>query len=425
MAKKRKSKLRENVETILSAILIALLIRIFLIEAYKIPTGSMIPTLIAGDYLLVNKFIYGVRIPVLGYKLPGFTSPKRGDIVVFHYPLYKSPGWHKELADLLTFGLSGFTNTHDFPKNFIKRLVAIPGDQYSFNGITDKISIKERGSDNIYHEVPFTYSKEINNKSLLEKILKIKNPKQVKNDFPEQISIDSFNNEVLKKVTNQKDRELITRYYRLNNDKTNYEFNSNYHHPKREKDLKDKMHKILSSIDFIKPYYIKSKDNPKQIRGLYNGEVLKAEGFPTSKHESLEHIIQINPEPGTLKIPFLYIPKEGDLLEIKVVKDTLEGKAGEEEVVQFYINKKLLRSISIEEYEDIYHKFYSDILPNIDNLPERKLSHTFKANYYFMMGDNRDNSDDSRGWGFVHEKYIIGTPLVIYWPFRRFATIPE
>ncbi|HEO64733.1 MAG TPA: signal peptidase I, partial [Spirochaetes bacterium] len=186
MAKKRKSKLRENIETILSAILIALLIRIFLVEAYKIPSGSMIPTLIAGDHLLVNKFIYGVRIPIIGYKLPGFTSPKRGDIVVFHYPKYISRGWHREFVDLITFGIFGLTNTPLDPKNFIKRLIAIPGDIYSFDGDRDQITIKENGSDNIYHDVPFTYSKNITNTSLSEKVLKINNPKHVKNDIPEQ-----------------------------------------------------------------------------------------------------------------------------------------------------------------------------------------------------------------------------------------------
>ncbi len=420
MAKKRKSKLRENIETILSAILIALLIRIFLVEAYKIPSGSMIPTLIAGDHLLVNKFIYGVRIPIIGYKLPGFTSPKRGDIVVFHYPKYISRGWHREFVDLITFGIFGLTNTPLDPKNFIKRLIAIPGDIYSFDGDRDQITIKENGSDNIYHDVPFTYSKNITNTSLSEKVLKINNPKQIKNDIPKEISIQSFENEVLKKVTNQKDRELITKYYRLNQEKTNYDFDSSYHHPKREKDLKDKIHEILSSIDFIKPYYTRSQNHPKRIRGFYNDEILKTERFPISKNKHLEHIIQIIPLHPTDTIPFLYVPKKGDLLELKIVRNTLE-----EEVVQFYVNKKLLKSIGFKEYKEIYDRFYSGILPDIDKLPERTVSHTFKANYYFMMGDNRDNSDDSRGWGFVHEDYIIGTPLVIYWPFRRFATIPE
>jgi signal peptidase I len=89
--KKKKSIVREYTEAFLIAIVLALLIRMFVIEAFKIPSGSMIPTLLVGDHLLVSKFTYK------------FTEPQRGDIVVFKYP--------------------------DGPsRNFIKRIVAVGGD---------------------------------------------------------------------------------------------------------------------------------------------------------------------------------------------------------------------------------------------------------------------------------------------------------
>lgn len=100
---KPKSKLREYIEAILVAIVIAFFIRTFVIQAYKIPSGSMKPTLQIGDHILVSKFNYGVKIPFLRSTLIPTGSPKRGDIVVFIFP-------------------------EDRSKDFIKRLIGLPGD---------------------------------------------------------------------------------------------------------------------------------------------------------------------------------------------------------------------------------------------------------------------------------------------------------
>ena len=78
-----KSKVQEYVEAIIIAILIAVVIRTFIIQAYKIPSRSMVPTLQVGDHLLVNKFIYGVKIPILRRTILPVTIPKKGDIIVF------------------------------------------------------------------------------------------------------------------------------------------------------------------------------------------------------------------------------------------------------------------------------------------------------------------------------------------------------
>lgn len=102
--KKKKSGLRENVEAILVAIVLALFIRTFVIQAFKIPSGSMKQTLLVGDHILVNKFIYGVKIPFLQTTIIPITNPKRGDIVVFKFP-------------------------EDPSKDFIKRVIGIAGDK--------------------------------------------------------------------------------------------------------------------------------------------------------------------------------------------------------------------------------------------------------------------------------------------------------
>jgi signal peptidase I len=100
----RKSTAREYVEAIGTAVLIALFLRAFVVEAFKIPSGSMIPTLQVGDHIFVNKFIYGVRVPFTNYKIgTGLRKPRRGEVIVFIYP--KDP-----------------------EKDFIKRIVAVAGD---------------------------------------------------------------------------------------------------------------------------------------------------------------------------------------------------------------------------------------------------------------------------------------------------------
>ena len=98
-----KSKLREYGEAIIIAILLALFIRTFIIQAFKIPSGSMKPTLLVGDHLLVNKFIYGIRIPIIDKFLIQFKEPERGDVVVFKWP-------------------------KDESLDFIKRVIGVEGD---------------------------------------------------------------------------------------------------------------------------------------------------------------------------------------------------------------------------------------------------------------------------------------------------------
>ena len=83
---KKKGALRENIEAILVAIILALFIRTFIVQAFKIPSGSMKETLQIGDHILVNKFIYGVKMPFVDKTIIPIKEPKRGDIIVFKNP---------------------------------------------------------------------------------------------------------------------------------------------------------------------------------------------------------------------------------------------------------------------------------------------------------------------------------------------------
>lgn len=99
----KKSVLREYVEAIAIALVLALFIRTFVVQAFKIPSGSMEPTLLIGDHLLVNKFIYGVKNPFTGDNLVAISRPARRDIIVFKYPVNPD-------------------------QDFIKRVIGVEGD---------------------------------------------------------------------------------------------------------------------------------------------------------------------------------------------------------------------------------------------------------------------------------------------------------
>lgn len=104
--RRRSSPLRflwDWLRSVAVAVVLFVLIRSFLVEAFKIPTGSMEGTLLVGDFLLVNKLVYGAEIPLTKKKLPGIRHPERGDVIVFQWPV-------------------------DPTKNFVKRIVGLPGD---------------------------------------------------------------------------------------------------------------------------------------------------------------------------------------------------------------------------------------------------------------------------------------------------------
>lgn len=105
-ARPKRSATRETVELVVFAVLIALVLRIFVIQAFRIPTGSMEDTLLVGDFILVDKVTFGPRIDLglFAVRLPGLRKPRTGDIVVFKYPL-------------------------DPSKDFVKRLIAGPGQK--------------------------------------------------------------------------------------------------------------------------------------------------------------------------------------------------------------------------------------------------------------------------------------------------------
>jgi len=136
---KVKSQAREWAESIIIAVILALVIRAFVVQAFKIPSGSMIPTFQIGDRIFVNKFLYGAKIPFTEIRLPALRQPKRGDIIVFRSP-------------------------EDPKKDFVKRLIATEGETIEIRDgkiYIDNALINEPSSiRNVYYTNEGDYGKE-------------------------------------------------------------------------------------------------------------------------------------------------------------------------------------------------------------------------------------------------------------------------
>jgi signal peptidase I len=121
----------EWARSLVMAIMLFLVLHVFVMEAFKIPSGSMEGTLLVGDFLLVNKALYGAHLPIVGSRLPAIRSPRRGDVIVFKWP-------------------------PDPEKNFVKRLIGLPGDTLSMdhgtvvrNGVRVREQYVQRTEPNI------------------------------------------------------------------------------------------------------------------------------------------------------------------------------------------------------------------------------------------------------------------------------------
>ncbi len=118
----------EYAKSFFPVILAVFMLRSFLVEPFKIPSGSMIPTLQVGDFILVNKFTYGIRLPIISQKIIQINNPERGDVMVFHYPANPSV-------------------------DYIKRVVGLPGDLVTYRGKQVLINgvVQEQKSEGEYN----------------------------------------------------------------------------------------------------------------------------------------------------------------------------------------------------------------------------------------------------------------------------------
>lgn len=336
---KIKSLIIEWIEAIVIALFLVLFVRVFVFEAYTIPTTSMEKTLLTGDFIIVNKISQGGRIPKTPltipfthqslpfndevksylnwielpyYRLPGFSEIKHNDILVFNYPMdLEHPVDHKT--------------------NFVKRCVGLPGEKLEIsqgkvivNG--DTMSTSENCQFN-YH---------------------------IKSDSEKLTSLlfDSLEITEGGKISNQGDYRIA---------------------------ITDKTAEGLKQLNYLHdviPYFEKKGEYEEYI-------------FPFNENYkwNIDHFGEV------------IIPKKGQSLNLN-------------------LNNLPLYETIIKNYEKNELEVIND---SIFINGEFSISYTFKMDYYFVMGDNRHFSSDSRFWGFLPEDHIIGKAAFVLFSINKKA----
>lgn len=364
---RRKSKLWEHLEVVLSAILIAVVIRVFLVDNFEIPTGSMIPNLLEGDRIFANKFIYGVRLPILpNWKLPAFDSPKKGDIVIFQYPLYRSPGVLLELLDLFTFSIFRLDPQ---PKNFVKRVIGEPGDRIRLNA-EGELFINGK-------KIPRTFHQKRTVKTIRESATR----------YRVEIYIGGKHVYTYRKV------------------------------PQMDEPARSRVNYILYREN---GRIVQYRDIPREYLGGGYLERLSRPYPPAPKHyASLEGAIRGFYE-RIGRLYFMNNMLQKDLRSFSST-ETMAVVSVQEAAAQ---EKKDMHLLIYNEKGEVWYRLKGDKKRHpLFVLDRGELWLQVPKDHYFVMGDNRDDSLDSRIWGFVHKGFIAGSPLFRYWPFDRFGGV--
>jgi len=395
----------EWMTSIVFAIIAATIVHTYFMRPYTIPTGSLEKSLLIGDYLFVSKFHYGARVPKtalslpmvhdtmpipytgihfksyikdvqLPYlRLPGFQKIKRNDIVVFNWP-----------ADTVRF-FRDHSGIHadkplDKKSNYVKRCVGIPGDSlelrngYVFiNGKQTVLPDRAKTQYNYTVETKDYPSSGFINKMGWRKLFSYRFYKTPLENF-NKLKADPGFNPIIKDYTIKDSIVEFESYYRINKEQfkpyhlsISNKINLNLTKEKVEKLRKDK--RIVSVVQQTKP------------KGTFDKSI-----FP---HDPQYSWTRDNYGP-------IYIPKKGDVVELN------------KKSMPFY--KRI-----IKEYEGNDLTIDGDTY-YINGKPAT--SYTFDQDYYWMMGDNRHNSEDARYWGYVPFDHVVGKPVFLWFSIEPY-----
>lgn len=397
-----KTAMGEWVSSIVFAVVAATLVHTYFIQPYVIPTGSLERTLRIGDFLFVSKFHYGARtpmttvaapmvhdtLPVLGvrsylnkpqlpyFRLPGFTKVDRNDIVVF--------SWPADTVRVFFKREDGVKKPIDKKSNYVKRCVGLPGD-----------SLEVRDG------YVFINGKQLN----LPKSAKpqydymIHSSKGVSSRLLEEIGVTDFTRKYLSNALNQEQANAVNEYLMGYNQTANGQL-----------ELYTKSSGIPAST--IKKHRLSLQEITDRQRMVPLTDKMVS---TLRKNTTIDSVIReiipkgkrgVNLFPQSPDHPWnysqmgaIYIPKKGTTVSLNL------------KTLPLY--KKIIRDY---EFNDI------SVSGNQISLNGQVTdSYTFKQDYYWMMGDNRDHSEDSRAWGYVPENHIVGTPIFIWMSFDNFT----
>mgnify|MGYP005625688427 FL=1 len=404
---KPRTALGEWVSSIAFAIIAATLVHTYVMQPYTIPTSSLEKTLLVGDYLFVSKFHYGARVPtttiatpmlhdsiptsivskkntksylnkpLLPYlRIPGFQKIKRNDIVVFNWPV-----------DTLVHWMDPSKGTDfkplDKKTNYVKRCVGIAGDTLEVRDgyvyINGKQNIlPDRAKLQFYNRV---YSeKGLSTQKLL------------------RYTDKEFERKFIINFTSQNQFEKVMRYATNNPEK-----------------IKDNQFIITTSDEgipqwIINGYRLDIKEISTKIRKANITDEIAAKLRKDSEVDSVVKVINPKGNKGNNMFPQgtnlswntdnygpIYIPKKGTTVPLNMNS------------IPFYER-------IIEDYENNQLEVIGE---HIFVNGKKSTSYTFKQDYYWMMGDNRQNSLDARSWGYVPFDHVVGKPVLIWFSINE------
>ncbi len=396
-----RTGLGEWVSSIVFAVVAATLVHTYFIQPYVIPTGSLEKTLRIGDLLFVSKFHYGARVPMttiaapmvhdtlpvlnvrsylnkpqLPYlRIPGFQKVKKNDIVVFSWPADTVRAFFRKEE--------GVIKPIDKKSNYVKRCVGTPGD--SLEVIDGYVYINGKQlklSDRAKPQYDYTAygQKGVSSRLLLE------------------LGVDEFNRKYISTPLNQSQYQLLSNYIIGGGQNSSGEI-----------ELITKARGIPADVIRKAGLNLREITDRQRIVTLTDEMAGKLKNNPGI--DSVVRIVDPKGERGANIFPQnagypwnydnlgpIYIPGRGDKVAI-----TLKSLPLYKKIIRDYEGN----SVSVSGNQVLINGQVAD-------------SYTFKQDYYWMMGDNRDHSEDSRAWGYVPENHIVGKPIFIWLSFDNF-----